>query len=582
MLLKQTKQSGFALVIALSLMAFVLLLLLSITTLVQVESQSAQINSSQMEAEQNALLGLQQALGELQQSMGPDQRVSATADILSDTHLSRKQHTGVWVSDPDGANVNGSSYAEGDLLRWLVSDYQNNNDNESPAPTTGAMTLVGAGSLEDANDDGNADDPNAQITVTPSPIGGNQPSGQYAWWIGDEGVKARINFTDASQNTALAPNEAKQAALQTLSSSARGHVATLTGLSSVDLQSDDLASKLLDTANLTLHASAPDPDLIKAQFHDLTTYSSGVLADAHNGGLKQDLSLAFELSDADFNNSVFGSDGPDTISSPGFGLVQPIFRLPNTTGVDANGPAWHLLRDYYTIYQRMVTPMTNPTLTAQAFLPNHKELNPGAINRDYGKQPALRYITDSTLSDGAQGDPLRSNDGDLPIPVKASYLPYVQRNVTAMGLDFEAVAAPADYDNTNNYEFRKLRQVLSPSFVVHNPYNVSLQHDGIATAVDRQKFFIKVESPLDNYFDTERESPDNSRMLKVESGTIQPGAVQVYEGVPAKGWPDFSQPGPVDGFWHGHNRAGLTPLIIPVDPAAPGAPNLTVTYTPLR
>lgn len=36
---------GFALVIALSLMAFVLLLLLSITTLVQVETQSAQISA---------------------------------------------------------------------------------------------------------------------------------------------------------------------------------------------------------------------------------------------------------------------------------------------------------------------------------------------------------------------------------------------------------------------------------------------------------------------------------------------------------------------------------------------------------
>jgi len=64
-------------------MAFVLLLLLSITTLVQVETQGSQIQLQQMEAEQAALLGLQLALGELQKTAGPDQRVSATADLLS-------------------------------------------------------------------------------------------------------------------------------------------------------------------------------------------------------------------------------------------------------------------------------------------------------------------------------------------------------------------------------------------------------------------------------------------------------------------------------------------------------------------
>ncbi|MDP4609887.1 MAG: hypothetical protein NWT02_01710, partial [Opitutales bacterium] len=67
-----TKNSGFALIIALSLMAFVLLLLLSITTLVQVEQQGAATGKAQLEAKQNALLALNQALGTLQAEMGPD------------------------------------------------------------------------------------------------------------------------------------------------------------------------------------------------------------------------------------------------------------------------------------------------------------------------------------------------------------------------------------------------------------------------------------------------------------------------------------------------------------------------------
>ena len=67
-------------------------------------------------------------------------------------------------------------------------------------------------------------------------------------------------------------------------------------------------------------------------------------------------------------------------------------------------------------------------------------------------------------------------------------------------------------------------------------------------------------------------------MLKVESGTIQPGAVQVYEGVPSNGHDFFSQPGPADGFWE--TTGSSDTLIIPVDPAAPNDPNVKVIYRP--
>lgn len=62
--------------IALGLMAFVLLLLLSITTLVRVESQGAAMQMQRLQAEQNAYLGLQVAIGELQKHAGVDQRIT--------------------------------------------------------------------------------------------------------------------------------------------------------------------------------------------------------------------------------------------------------------------------------------------------------------------------------------------------------------------------------------------------------------------------------------------------------------------------------------------------------------------------
>ena len=91
------RQNGFALVIALSLMAFVLLLVLSITSFVVVEQQSANIAKQQLAAKQNALVGLHIAIGELQRRLGPDQRATASADILDS---SNNPYTLVWHSDP--------------------------------------------------------------------------------------------------------------------------------------------------------------------------------------------------------------------------------------------------------------------------------------------------------------------------------------------------------------------------------------------------------------------------------------------------------------------------------------------------
>ena len=110
---KRPKNGGFALVIALSLMAFVLLLLLSITTLVQVETRSADTQKDKLEAQQNALLGLKLALGDLQKLSGSDQRITASAEIF-DTDASTEDidgvthpnWVGVWDSDPGLPHLN--------------------------------------------------------------------------------------------------------------------------------------------------------------------------------------------------------------------------------------------------------------------------------------------------------------------------------------------------------------------------------------------------------------------------------------------------------------------------------------------
>ena len=92
------RNEGFAIVIALSLMSFVLLMLVTLTALARVESQAAQIHKKKLLAKENARLGLMIALGNLQRHAGPDRRVSARADILAsaDVQTQSEHWTGVW------------------------------------------------------------------------------------------------------------------------------------------------------------------------------------------------------------------------------------------------------------------------------------------------------------------------------------------------------------------------------------------------------------------------------------------------------------------------------------------------------
>src|SRR5690606_24108474 len=74
---------GFALIIALGCMGFMVLLLLSLNMLSSTELSVGQPPEALARARSNAILGLNVALGELQATLGPDQRISATAGIRS-------------------------------------------------------------------------------------------------------------------------------------------------------------------------------------------------------------------------------------------------------------------------------------------------------------------------------------------------------------------------------------------------------------------------------------------------------------------------------------------------------------------
>jgi Tfp pilus assembly protein PilX len=97
------QQAGFALIITILLMAFLVLLMVSMASLTRVETQIALNSQTADKARQNALLALNIALGHLQKAAGPDQRITARADILdsstttlTNSNVKQPLWTGVW------------------------------------------------------------------------------------------------------------------------------------------------------------------------------------------------------------------------------------------------------------------------------------------------------------------------------------------------------------------------------------------------------------------------------------------------------------------------------------------------------
>ena len=204
-----SRRSGFALVIALSLTALMLMAVMSLSAFTLVEARNAVQREQQALATQNAVLGLQLALGELQRTAGLDQRVTARADIV-DASSPNPEWTGVWATfDPDYVPATTTTQL------WELERFRNWSLN-----TTGPRWLVSSSQVLGATLDPSLP-ANSPVNNPPIPgyagsplqamarraggdavMAGRIPlredrsgqalSGMVAWWVADEGVKARV------------------------------------------------------------------------------------------------------------------------------------------------------------------------------------------------------------------------------------------------------------------------------------------------------------------------------------------------------------------------------------------------------
>jgi hypothetical protein len=397
-------KAGFALLITITLLAFLVLLLVSLASLTRVETQVAS-NSQQLSlARQNALLALNIAIGELQRFTGPDQRTTARADMNAawantatvngrwlgaygngakvDTNYSTKPS----LIPNDITNASNSKGSQAKLLNWLVSGNEGTvfdpsatatvatdghiaaapssfaykpdstinlaTASATPAATDTQSLLVGANSASAPSDYVAA--PLVTIKVPTSSVpglgtSGDSTVGRYAWWVGDEGAKARVNLPQANASESPASFvTARRAAIEWVDkTNAVGSTAAFAGSQLIGTDYDPAATDITrivsprQLALLTPTSATALTTAARLRFHDLTGYSTSVLANVYAGGLKKDLSAvlatgASSPADTDF---IFPADGTNTYGVPTWGLLRSFARTTTpASGLDPSLP----------------------------------------------------------------------------------------------------------------------------------------------------------------------------------------------------------------------------------------------------
>lgn len=247
--------------------------LLSLSTTVL---RSGQESLHQSQAQANARLALIIAIGELQKHAGPDQRVTARGDI-SENFNQGKHWLGVWNTTEE----------EGEPT-WLVSDSSGNG--------------VALGVIEGAESilfKAKTADPNDQVTVPNVSLSTDQKqNGNFAYWISDEGTKARIDIGRQSE-------EEREPFANDANSFARAQRELIPGLQNLNdsfakLNDSDIPFEILLTQP-TVALALDDQDIFTGYEQDLTTGGYGLAINVLEGKFKNDLSTIFDSSTSTSN-----------------------------------------------------------------------------------------------------------------------------------------------------------------------------------------------------------------------------------------------------------------------------------------
>ncbi|MGC6455964.1 MAG: hypothetical protein ACON46_05485 [Coraliomargaritaceae bacterium] len=353
----------------------------------------------------NAKLAAMLALGDLQRFTGPDQRVTARADIMVEPDgialKGRGRWTGVWSSKAD-------LYDREDILDglderrpfWLVSG-DNPDSGDLLAPSVLVDLAIEGGSVMDKSNLGIDD----SVQVPAEEILGRdgKASGRFAYWVSDEGVKARLDLEDPyleedNMDAAYYRRVVPQVADPTSVTGIRG-TQPLGASSSFWKMSGSKIEKITSLENIPMMLEAILPEgssqegVNREFFHDFSVHSSSVLSDTKRGGLRRDLS-----------NILASDDLPDDLRGP---IFEPYGGLP--TPGNPGGPKWEQLADYFQLSESL---SAGPV---EMRMPSNDQVGivPVVTRWNFLFHPFAGFIGDSTLASAVGSGPREDPGGWL-------------------------------------------------------------------------------------------------------------------------------------------------------------------------
>jgi type II secretory pathway pseudopilin PulG len=423
---------GFALVAALLMMVLLSVLAVGLAGLAAIELRRSSQTEQAAIARAHARLALAQAIGQLQRTLGPDQRVSATAEILGGDPA-QPQWTGAWRStkddgspffqrDPETGNLRDiradeASPPAGQVIEWLVSGTGN--------PASGATGETAVLGRDEA-------DRLIQVSKVALRQADGATSGHQAWWTGDLGVRVNLATRDAWKPAATSADHSSPGKWYRLMTSQAADPAMMAGNATLG---DEETRKLASTHSAALTSAGPS--WARQHAFNITVDSLGVLADPLHGGLKRDLT-AFLASDGEI------SDWQDLA---GLNDADPVIGEPSGSGKDSRmariSPRFGLLREW----SRLAAPLDGRRVAAR--LPEFDE--------EAGKEsPAYALANEAPVK----------LDGNT----RAALQPVLVEATNYIHLSTFRVAGfnPARF---------QLRHHHYPRVVLWNPYNVELEFD---------------------------------------------------------------------------------------------------------
>ena len=454
---------GFALVVTLSLMVLLTILAVGLLSLSSIALRQPGLNSAQASARANAWLGLQLALAELQKNAGDDRRVTANGSIM--TGAQQPEVMGVWKSwspkfskTPTASAPDYADRKKNNFMRWMVSG--NEVDLTKLDWVTRPPSSVDQVKLFRQDSDG------FLLQAAKVGIAASNGRGAFAWAVSQEATKAKLAVSG--------PEESQRVANDDLQAQPRPSLAVNSFFNQPAGGWNQRAAKVIDFNQVELDDSLRRDQAPTGGGAHFTAVGAGLLTNVVDGGLKTDMSLGFEMEEADFAATQWTSRGK-SFTNPFNARAEREFPVPSSTYRGqrpifkpvSDGGTYVYHRDYPGYWKTKVE-FSFPVTAAPTFdnlrsfyrIPHHLYQSSGGLTVFERKSDHVGG-SGAAPGPGYVPPPYKTMDG---ISTQSGIRPVVDRVMFLIS----GGLSPAD----------ELRCVFTPIITLWNPYNMALEIEG--------------------------------------------------------------------------------------------------------